>query len=61
MSHDHKSDKNELINLVDNKDYFKVMDSLKLEIKQKSLMLLLVLRTLEDNLKILNQCTRKKI
>ena len=33
--YDHKCDKNELINLADNKDYFKVMDSLKLEIKQR--------------------------
>ena len=33
--YDHKNDKNELINLADNQDYSTVMDSLKLEIKQR--------------------------
>ena len=33
--YDHKNDKNELINLVNNQDYNKVMDSLKLVIEKR--------------------------
>ena len=33
--YDHKNDKNELVNLANNQDYSKVMDSLKLEIDQR--------------------------
>ena len=59
--YDHENDKNELINLVSNKDYNKVKDSLKLMIDQRIAEASIKPKGLEDNLKMLNLCTRRKI
>ena len=58
--YDHDHDENELINLADNQDYNDVLDSLKLVIEKELLMLRLSLKALEDNLRMLDLCTRQK-